>query len=51
MMLAGYLRGFGVAAGAGSFGVLGRQRVGFLALRTDQDFVPQLVGLFQRRGH
>jgi uncharacterized protein (DUF58 family) len=28
-----------------------RQRVGFLALRTDQDFVPQLVGLFQRRGH
>jgi len=28
-----------------------RQRVGFLALRTDDDFVPQLVGLFQRRGH
>ncbi|MGI4740015.1 MAG: DUF58 domain-containing protein [Janthinobacterium lividum] len=28
-----------------------RQRVGFLALRTDEDFVPQLVGLFQRRGH
>jgi len=28
-----------------------RQKVGFLALRTDQDFVPQLVGLFQRRGH
>ena len=28
-----------------------RQKVGFLALRTDEDFVPQLVGLFQRRGH
>jgi uncharacterized protein (DUF58 family) len=28
-----------------------RQKVGFLALRTDEDFVPHLVGLFQRRGH
>ncbi|MGI4872379.1 MAG: DUF58 domain-containing protein [Janthinobacterium lividum] len=26
-----------------------RQRVGFLALRTDEDFVPQLVGLFRQR--
>jgi uncharacterized protein (DUF58 family) len=26
-----------------------RQKISFLALRTDEDFVPQLVGLFQRR--